>query len=132
METLPKQHLGEVHAYVAEILNNNKCRALCVGGTANHIHILFCLNRTMTLRDIVRTIKSSTSQWINKNNNSPFARMFWQDGYGAFSVSPSHLSAVTDYISNQQIHHRGISYEDEFRRICQKYDVPFDERYVWD
>jgi REP element-mobilizing transposase RayT len=130
-ETLPKQHLSEIHAYVAEILNQNHCPAICVGGTANHIHILFILNKTMSLSDTIRIVKTSSSKWINEKNGkyNPFC---WQDGYGAFSISQSHVDAVMHYIETQAEHHAKTSYMDEFRRLCEIYDVALDERYAWD
>lgn len=131
-ETIPKQHLAEVHAYVAEIFNNHGCTAIQVGGTANHIHILFLLGKTTDLAEMVRTVKSSTSRWINEKNGSPFHRFFWQDGYGAFSVSNSHVDAVVKYIQGQEEHHKKVSFQDEFRKICQLYDAGLDERYAWD
>lgn len=130
-ETIPKQHLKEVHAYVAEILNNNHCPALCVGGTANHIHILYVLSKTMTLSDSVRLVKANSSKWINERNGrfNPFC---WQDGYGAFSISQGHIEAVKQNISNQEEHHKGVDFMDEFRNICNMYGVGLDERYAWD
>lgn len=85
-ETLPKQHLAEVHAYVAGILNDNKCPAICVGGTANHIHILYVQNKTMSLSETVRLVKANSSKWINEKNGK-FNPFCWQDVYGAFSIS---------------------------------------------
>lgn len=130
-ETIPKQHLADVHAYVARILNDNKCPAVKVGGTANHIHILFVQNRTMALSDVVRIVKSNSSKWINEKNGrlNPFC---WQDGYGAFSISNTHVDAVVNYIANQEEHHKGVSFQDEFRKICKQCGVEYDERYVWD
>ena len=130
-DTLPKGHLGEVHAYVAEILNQQHAPAICVGGTANHIHILFILNKTMSISETVRLVKANSSKWINEKNGllNHFA---WQDGYGAFSISQSHVDAVRHYIETQEEHHAKIDFKDEFRRLCELYDVPIDERYVWD
>ena len=131
-ETIPKTHLAEVHAYVAEIFNNHGCPAIQVGGTANHIHILFLLGKQANLSEIVRTVKSSTTRWINEKNNNPFHKFFWQEGYGAFSVSNSHVDAVIAYIKGQEEHHRKVSFQDEFRKICQLYKAELDERYAWD
>ena len=131
-QTLPKQHLAEVHAYMAEILNNHGCPAIQVGGTADHVHILFLLGKQVNLSDIVRTVKSSTSRWINEQNGSLLHRFYWQDGYGAFSVSNSHVDAVVAYIKGQEEHHRKASFQDEFRRLCELYDAGLDERYAWD
>ena len=131
-ETIPKTHLAEVHAYVAEIFNNHGCPAIQVGGTANHIHILFVLGKQANLSEIVRTVKSSTTRWINEKNNNPFHKFFWQEGYGAFSVSNSHVDAVVAYIKGQEEHHKKVSFQDEFRKICQLYKAELDERYAWD
>lgn len=130
-ETLPKQHLKEVHAYVAEILNNNHCPAIAVGGTANHIHILYVLSKTMTLSESVRLVKANSSKWINERNGH-FNAFCWQDGYGAFSISQGHVDAVVKYIEGQEEHHARVSFQDEFRKICEKYGVGLDERYAWD
>ena len=130
-EILPKQHLHEVHAYMAEIFKAHHCCPLCVGGTANHVHILFLLDKSVSLSDIVRNAKSSTSKWIN-HHGGPFSHFCWQEGYGAFSISQSHVEAVTHYIMSQEEHHRRISFQDEFRRICQLYNAGLDERYAWD
>ena len=130
--TIPKAHLSEVHAYVAEIFNNHGCPAIQVGGTTDHIHILFLLGRQVNLSEIVRTVKSSTSRWINEKSGDPFRRFGWQDGYGAFSVSNSHVDAVVKYIQGQEEHHKKVTFQDEFRKICQLYDAGLDERYAWD
>jgi REP element-mobilizing transposase RayT len=130
-DTIPKAHLAEVHAYVAEIFNNHGCLAIQVGGTANHIHILFLLGKQVDLSEIVRTVKSSTSRWINEKNGKSFHHFYWQDGYGAFSVSNSHVDAVVKYIQGQEEHHKRVSFQDEFRRICELYKASLDERYVW-
>ena len=130
-DAIPQQHLAEVHAYIAGILKDHKCPAICVGGTSNHVHILFVLDRNKPLTEIVRTVKSSTTRWIN--GKSPiFTHFCWQDGYGAFSVSQSHVPAVTDYIKGQEEHHKTVSFQDEFRRLCKLYNVGLDERYAWD
>ena len=131
-DTIPKAHLAEVHAYVAEIFNNHGCLAIQVGGTANHMHILFLLGKQVDLSEIVRTVKSSTSRWINEKNGKSFHHFCWQDGYGAFSVSNSHVDAVVKYIQGQEEHHKRVSFQDEFRRICELYNVGLDERFVWD
>lgn len=127
-DMITKQHLAKVHAYVAGILNNISCSAICVGGTPNHIHILYVQSKTMTLSDTVRIVKTNSSKWINETLY-PFA---WQNGYGAFSVSRGHLELVANYIKNQEAHHSKTTYQDEFRRICEKNDAQYDERYVWD
>ena len=120
-----------MHAYVAGICKNLGCPALIVGGVADHLHALVRLSRKITVSDLHREIKRDSSKAIK--SESPTLRHFqWQAGYGAFSVSPSHVDALKIYIANQEEHHRTETYQDEFRRLCRIYGVDIDERYVWD
>ena len=84
-DTIPRANLEDVHAYMAEIFNNHGCPAIQVGGTTNHVHILFLLGKQVNLSEMVRTVKSSTSRWINEKTGNPFRHFAWQDGYGAIS-----------------------------------------------
>lgn len=130
-DTIPKTHLKDVHAYIAEILNRNDSQAICVGGTANHIHILFALNKNKSMSETVRMVKANSSKFINEKNgfDIPFC---WQNGYGAFSISQSHVSDVRHYIETQMEHHAKVDFKDEFRRLCGLYGIEIDERYIWD
>jgi putative transposase len=120
----------ELHAYVVGILDNLRCPALQVGGTADHIHTLFALGRTLTVAEVVEEAKTGSSKWMKRHAGvESFA---WQAGYGAFSVGQSQASAVVRYIQQQEQHHRRISFQDELRQFFQRYDVLHDERYVWD
>ncbi len=121
----------QTHAYLAGICQRQDSPALIIGGVADHVHILNRLGRTIDLAALVREIKRESSKWIKEND--PRLRGFqWQAGYGAFSISPSHVDALVRYIEDQEEHHRVVSFQDEFRRICKKYGVEIDERYVWD
>ena len=119
------------HAYLAGICNNLNCPALIVGGVDDHVHILCRLGKTITIADYIRDLKRDSSKWI-KEQQPTLAEFHWQSGYGAFSISPSHVEAVQRYIANQEDHHRQVSFQDEFRRLCKKYGLQIDERYVWD
>lgn len=130
-DTLPKQHLEDVHKYVAAIMNDIKCPAICVGGTSNHIHILYIQNKTMAPADVVRTVKANSSKWINEHNGL-MNHFCWQDGYGMFSISNGHVDAVINYINIQEEHHKDVSFQDELRKIFKQCGVEYDERYVWD
>jgi putative transposase len=100
-------------------------------GVADHVHILCRLSRTMSIADLVAELKRESSKWI-KVRDPRLAKFHWQDGYGAFSISPSHVEALQEYIRTQEEHHRHEGFQAEFRRILEKYEVEFDERYVWD
>lgn len=98
---------------------------------ADHVHILCRLSRKMSIADLVAELKRESSKWI-KVRDPRQAKFHWQDGYGAFSISPSHVEALREYIRNQQEHHRQENFQDEFRRLLGKYGVEYDGRYVWD
>jgi putative transposase len=119
-----------VHAYLKGVCENQGCPSLRIGGVEDHVHILCRLSKTLDVATLIRELKRDSSKWIKED---PVCRDFyWQNGYGAFSISPSHVGPVTAYIENQVEHHRCETYQDEFRRLCRKYRVEIDERYVWD
>ncbi len=111
--------------------NNLGCQSIIVGGTADHVHILFQLGRTISVASAIGKIKSTSSLWINQSRKIqiPFN---WQAGYGAFSVSQSSVESVRDYIGRQLEHHAKHSFQDEFREWLRRYEMKWDERYVWD
>jgi REP element-mobilizing transposase RayT len=111
--------------------NNLGCQSLIVGGVADHVHMLFQLTRTITIADAIGKIKSSSSAWINQTRGLilPF---HWQAGYGAFSASQSNIEALREYIRRQPEHHAKQSFQDEFREWLRRYEIEWDERYVWD
>ena len=83
------------------------------------------------MAQVVETVKTSSSKWI-KTKGPGFAEFHWQAGYGAFSVGQSNVAAVTRYIQDQAEHHRKATFQEEYRRFLKRYQVPYDERYVWD
>ena len=111
--------------------NNLGCQLLIVGGVTDHVHLLFVLGRTIAIADAVGKIKSTSSLWVNQTCGlaAPF---HWQGGYAAFSVSQSNVEAVRAYIRGQPEHHRVQSFQDELREWLRRYQVEWDEQYVWD
>jgi REP element-mobilizing transposase RayT len=121
----------DVHAYLAGTCRNLDCPALIVGGVEDHVHILCRLGKTISISDLIRELKRESSKWI-KDRSPDLSSFYWQHGYGAFSISPGHLDALTAYIANQEEHHKTETFQDEFRRLLAKYNIEYDERYVWD
>jgi putative transposase len=80
---------------------------------------------------LMEDIKTHSSRWI-KSKGKGYENFYWQDGYGAFSVNPSEVDIVIRYITNQHEHHRKITFQEEYRAFLKKYNVDYDERYVWD
>ncbi len=122
---------SEIHPYLAGTLNNVGCPSLQVGGVADHVHLFFRLARTTSLSEVVETVKTSSSKWV-KTKAPQFANFRWQSGYGAFSVSQSDADAVIAYIRNQPEHHRKTTFQEEYRKFLDRYEITYDERYVWD
>ncbi len=122
---------GEMHRYLAGISNNLKCTAIIVGGATDHIHLLGCQSRTISLAEWVKELKRASSLWA-KTKSPQWDRFQWQSGYGAFSVSQSQIDRVRKYIQTQEEHHRRWSFQDEFRQTLKKHGIAFDEKHVWD
>jgi REP element-mobilizing transposase RayT len=127
--TIPAETRPELHAYLVGILANLTCPALQVGGTADHVHVLFSLGRTTTVADVVEETKKGSSKWMKRQGVNAFS---WQAGYGAFSIGQSQVSAVVRYIQQQEPPHQRLTFQDELRRLLDRYDISYDERYMWD
>ncbi len=120
-----------VHAYVATICRDLGAELVRVGGVADHVHIVTTLPRTVTQAQLIERIKKTSSKWI-KALDARYRGFFWQRGYGAFSVSPSELDAVLQYVETQEEHHHTRTFQEEYRELLHRHGVEFDERYVWD
>jgi len=108
-EKLVREHL---HAYLASILRNQECPTVLVGGTADHVHSLFVLSKNHSVAQLVYEVKRNSSKWI-KTHGPEYTKFHWQSGYGAFSVSQSHVEQVRRYILRQEQHHRKVTFQDE-------------------
>ena len=122
---------NELHPYLAGALDNMNGPSLRVGGVEDHVHLFFGLCRTLTIAQVVESVKTSSSKWI-KSKGGGFAGFHWQSGYGAFSVSQSDADAVVAYVADQERHHQKMTFQDEYRRLLERYRVNYDEQYVWD
>jgi putative transposase len=121
----------ELFRVMGGTVNNLGCQSLIVGGTTDHVHMLFQLGRTITIADAIGKIKSTSSAWVNQNHPPP-APFHWQAGYAVFSVSQSNVEAVREYIRRQLEHHAKESFQDELREWLRRYEIEWDERHVWD
>ena len=122
---------SNLHAYIATVARNLDCECYRVGGVADHIHLLIRLSRTITLASLVEKLKTSSSKWI-KTQAFALTGFSWQRGYGVFSISPADLDDLYHYIDSQNEHHRIHSFQEEYRTFLAKYQIEYDERYVWD
>lgn len=115
--------------FIGGILRQNGMKALCVGGVADHIHLLMSLPTTMSVARAVQPVKGNSSKWVHEA--FPQKRSFeWQKGYAAFSVSVSHIRQTVTYIRNQEEHHRTKSFMEEYLSFLKKHQIDYDERYL--
>ena len=121
----------ELYSYIGGICNKLECYPVKIGGHLDHAHILCMLSKKIALVKLLEEIKSHSSKWV-KTKGDNLKNFYWQDGYGAFSVNPTEIMVVSDYISNQETHHEKKSFQDEYRAFLKKYNVEYDERYEWD
>ncbi len=117
-----------MHGYLVGTSKGLGCPTIQVGGTADHIHILAFLGRTITQADWIRDLKRASAKWV-KSEIPDFA---WQAGYGIFSVDWAGIESVKAYIVNQEEHHRNLSFKEEYLRMLTEYGLEWDERYLWD
>ncbi len=118
--------------YIAGIINCNQQKLLSIFANPDHIHILIGFNSlNLKIPDLIRDIKSNSSKFINEENwfNGKFN---WQEGYGAFSYSKSQIDKVIHYINNQEEHHKKRSFKDEYLELLNKFEIPFEEKYLFE
>lgn len=116
--------------YIAGSITSKKGKALQIGGTADHIHILTSCSPTMALADLIRDIKANSSRWLHDEQR--ILDFQWQTGYGAFTVSYSRLETVQSYVCNQAQHHHKKSFEQEYRQLLKRCGISFEEKYLFE
>lgn len=126
---IKNEDLPKVFAYIGGIVRNVDGYPLTVGGIENHIHILATIPKTMSVSEFVQKVKANSSRWI-KTLDKYYESFAWQEGYGAFCVSPSLLKKTIHYIETQEEHHHKESVRAEFIRFLQENGIEFDERYL--
>jgi REP element-mobilizing transposase RayT len=117
-----------LYEYVGGIVRARRGEMLAVGGVADHIHLLLRLSPARSLSDVMRDVKANSSGWLHQRGVLPFD---WQDGYGAFTLSPSAIPRVANYIENQEAHHARVSFGDEMRTLLIASGATDDEMRDW-
>ena len=116
--------------YMGAIIKNDKGFLISIGGMPDHVHLLIKVSTQCSISDLIRKVKANSSKFINQIY--PEVKFGWQSGYGAFSVSSSRINMVQNYILNQEDHHKVHSFEDEFRKLLEKHDIKYDNRFLFD
>ena len=121
----------ELYKYITGIVRKKDQKLISINGMSDHIHILIGLRPAMALAELVRDIKSDSSEWVNKRKLAR-GKFGWQEGYGAFSYGHSQLDVIIRYIQNQEKHHRRRSFKDEYLTLLRKFEIEFKEKYVFE
>jgi len=119
----------ELYKYITGILRNNGHKMLQINGMSDHVHILFGLQPSQSIAEIIQIIKGSSSKWINERGFVT-GKFKWQSGYGAFSYSKSQIPAVAHYIETQKEHHKKYTFYDEYITILEAFGVKYDKQFV--
>ena len=128
---ISKTWKDELHKYIAGIIKAKNQKPIIVNGMPDHIHAFIGLKPSMAISDLVRDIKNNSTNFINEQK---FVRgkFSWQEGYGAFSYSRSHIERVYNYILNQEKHHKKKTFREEYLEFLEKYEIEYDEKYLFD
>ena len=118
-----------IHEYIGGTIRDLNGIAHAVGGMGDHIHVFAGSRATHCLANVMREVKCESSGWIHRELG--LAGFAWQEGYGAFTVSASHIEAVRSYIVNQVEHHRTVTFQEEYVAMLKRGLVEYDEKYLW-
>ena len=120
----------ELFTVIGNLINETGCQTIIVNGVADHVHCFFGLRPSVALSDVMKIAKAKSTKWLNESRLLP-ERFEWQEGYGAFSYSQSHRDKVRRYIQKQAEHHRQETFADEYRKLLNRFEVLYDERYIF-
>jgi len=120
----------ELYKYITGIVRNKKQKLIAINGMPDHLHMLIGMKPDVALSDLVGKVKASSSNFIN-DHRWVRGRFSWQEGFGAFSYSHSQLGAVARYIENQEAHHAKTSFRQEYLGLLRKFDLSYDEKYLF-
>lgn len=128
---IDKKWRSDLMAVIGNIINETGCKTLIVNGVEDHVHCFFGLKPSISISDVMQSVKAKSSKWINENNLM-LNRFEWQRGFGSFSYSKSAVNDVYKYIQNQEEHHKKQSFREEYIEFLNKFEVEYDEKYIFE
>jgi REP element-mobilizing transposase RayT len=128
---VPREHKEELHKYMTGLVQNRKAKMLAVNCMPDHTHLFVGFKPSVLISDFVKEIKVESNEFIT-NKRWLRAKFSWQDGYGVFSYSRSHIDRVMKYILNQEQHHRKKTFRTEYHELLEKFQIPFEEKYLFE
>jgi REP element-mobilizing transposase RayT len=120
----------QIFKYISGTITNLKNKSIIINGVEDHIHIFLGLHHTLSISDLVGTIKKSSSSFIN-DKKWFYGKFSWQDGYGAFTYSRSQVDDVFRYIKDQEEHHKKSTFKQEYIKLLEKSGIEYDEKYLF-
>jgi putative transposase len=120
----------ELYKYITGIVKNCKHKVLAINGMPDHVHLFVGLHPTQAVSELMQRVKGESSEWVNKRG-FVVGKFHWQEGYGAFSYGHSQVRQVYEYVVNQKQHHQRKAFLDEYRELLKKFEISFDERYIF-
>ncbi|MEO6731948.1 MAG: IS200/IS605 family transposase [Ferruginibacter sp.] len=120
----------ELHQYITGIIQNKSHKMLSINSMPDHLHMLIGFRPDANMSQLIQVVKSESSQWVNDNHLCS-QNFSWQEGFGAFSYSKSHVPNVILYIQNQEAHHRKQTFREEYISFLKAFEIDFDERYIF-
>ncbi|WP_395802866.1 IS200/IS605 family transposase [Daejeonella sp.] len=128
---LDKDWRATVFSVIGNIINETGCKTIIVNGVEDHAHCFFGLKPTISISELMKTVKAKSSKYIN-DNRLLLNRFEWQEGYGAFSYSNTQIDVVFNYIKNQEKHHAKETFKEEYVATLEKFQIPYDERFIFE
>ena len=128
---ISKEHKEELHKYITALVQNRKAKMLAINCMPDHIHLFVGFNPSVSISGFVKEIKVESNEFVNSKNWVK-GKFKWQEGYGVFSYSHSHIDDVVKYVLNQEAHHQKKTFKQEYLNLLQKFEIAFDEQYLFD
>ena len=128
---IPRAHKEELHKYITGLVQNRKAKMLAIHCMPDHTHLFVGFKPTILISDFVKEVKVESNEFIN-NKNWIKGKFNWQEGYGVFSYSHSHIGNVINYVLNQEMHYQKKTFRQEYLELLKKFEIPFEEKYVFD
>lgn len=120
-----------IYQYMTGVIRDNGQKLIAINGMPDHLHLFIGFKPNMAIADLVREVKTSATKYINNHRLLPW-RFGWQDGYGCFTYAHSQIDVVAQYVMSQKQHHRTKTFREEYTALLQKFEVAYDDRYVFE
>lgn len=127
---IEKEWRSELFGVIGKLINEMGSKTLIVNGVEDHVHCFFALKPSLSVSEVMKSIKSKSSKWVNDQALTP-QRFEWQKGFGCFSYGRSQISHVYKYIENQEEHHKNKTFHEEYVELLKRFDVDFDKKYLF-